>query len=396
MPKPKLLIIINRLVIGGQVFDTFPLANILLDDFEILIAYGKKEEDEIEANFLLAKYPFINVKKINSLQRSINPIIDVIALWHLIAMMYTFKPNIVHTHGAKSGMLGRLAAFIMGVKVTVHTFHGHLFHSYFSSFSTRLMIKIEKWLAKKTSAIIALSETQKLELQHWLGNDKSHKIHVINLGIDSYVNESIATLRQSFRQQYNVANDTVAIGILGRLVGIKNLSFFCVLANKLLAKNKERNLVFFVVGDGEEKKSMQNYFTANGIAYFETGNSYMQEPIIFTSWVTNMQAVIEGLDIVLITSFNEGTPMSLLEAQFYGKPVVAVNVGGVKDTFVNNESGFLIEGHNIDAFVEKITTLATDKTLRENMGARGKAFVKQRFSKHKEVDAISSLYFSLL
>ncbi len=397
MEKPKLLIIINRLVIGGQVFDTFPLANALLQNFDIQVLYGKKEADEIEADYLLEKYPLIIATKINMLQRSINPLKDIVALWKIIKILKTYKPNIIHTHGAKSGMLGRLAGFIVGVKATVHTFHGHLFHSYFSTFYTKVTILVERWLAKKTSAIIALSQTQKTELIHWLGAENSNKIKVINLGIDDNVYPNIGTHRSDLRNHYVIADDTIAIGILGRLVPIKNTPFFCALVKELLQTNINKRFVFFVVGDGEEKASMQSYFIKHQISFFEEEKSeYNNEQVIFTSWVKEMQQVIEGLDLVLITSFNEGTPMSLIEAQFCSKPVIAVNVGGVKDTLIDGETGFLIQSHNVESFIEKIVILSLDNSLKLEMGKNGRAFIQKTFSKQNEIEDMNKLYQSLI
>lgn len=162
--KPRLLIILNRFVIGGQAVDTIPLAWHLQKDFEIRILYGEKEKDEVEPGFLLKKYPGLHLKKIRFMRRSINPFIDVLAFFSVLGSIIGFKAHIVHTHGAKSGFTGRLAAWLCRVPVIIHTFHGHLFHSYFSSTVSSFISFTERATARITTAAIALSEAQKTEL----------------------------------------------------------------------------------------------------------------------------------------------------------------------------------------------------------------------------------------
>src|SRR5687768_7985377 len=141
--NPRLLIIINRFVIGGQAADTIPLLYHLKDKYLIKVIYGEKEADEIEPLFLLQQYPGLDLQKMPSLKRSINPFADVISTFRMYKLIKAFKPDIVHTHGAKSGLTGRIAAKIWGKAVLVHTFHGHLFHSYFNAFTTKAIIQTE-------------------------------------------------------------------------------------------------------------------------------------------------------------------------------------------------------------------------------------------------------------
>ena len=141
---PRLIIILNRFVIGGQAVDTIPLAWHLSNDFDILILYGEKEKDEVEPQFLLEQYPGLRLKKIKTLQRSINPFYDVVAFFSVLRTIINFKANIVHTHGAKSGFIGRLAAFMAGVPVIIHTFHGHFFHSVTFQVQCQFLLRLLK------------------------------------------------------------------------------------------------------------------------------------------------------------------------------------------------------------------------------------------------------------
>ncbi len=392
---PRLLIILNRFVIGGQAVDTLPLAYFLQKDFEILILYGEKEKDEIEPTFLLEKYPGLQLQKVQYLKRAVNPFVDIAAFCQLFTAILKFKPHIVHTHGAKSGILGRSAAFLAGVPVIIHTFHGHLFHSYFSKSVTRLVILIERFLAKFTTGFIALSNSQYSDLVERFKIATASKLKIIPLG---FINDDLQAknlLRIDFRKKYNLKDDDVAIGIVGRIVPVKNHFFFADVANKILKEHAVQNTAFFIIGDGDLKMELEQYFEKAHVPYSEKEISD-ENRVVFTSWLTNIPEVMSGLDIVVLTSLNEGTPLSLIEAQAYGKPVVATNVGGVSDTLIKNVTGFCIEKNDLNEFVSKVFLLVNDAAKRIEMGEAGAKFINQKFSKQKEIDMTKDFYFSLL
>jgi len=390
--KPRLLIILNRFVIGGQALDTIPLAYYLRNEFDIKIIYGCKETDETEPWFLLEKYKGLSFQNIPSLHRSINPLQDIKAYYAIQSVIKKFSPHIVHTHGAKSGLLGRYAAKNLGVPVILHTFHGHLFHSYFNSFFTRKLIGLEKWLLKFTTRVIALSDTQKKELQNVL-HVPAGKLVVIPLGIDYIDGEKHITYRSAFRSLYKISDNAICIGMLGRIVPIKNTLFFLQVATYVLKKYPLADVRFFIVGDGNEKEKLIQYLDEQDVIY-NTGTD--KDKVVFTSWVNDIQSVLDGLDIVALTSFNEGTPMSLIEAQMCVKPIVAVNVGGVADTMIAGETGYLLQHHNVVDFSEALIKLSGNDAIRKTMGAKGKSFAKDRFSKDAEVKSFSHLYHLLL
>jgi glycosyltransferase involved in cell wall biosynthesis len=393
--NPRLLIILNRFVIGGQASDTLSLAYYLKPNFEILILYGEKEKDEIETLFLLDKYPGLTVKKIKQLRRTINPVVDLLALITLLIIVRKFKPDIVHTHGAKTGILGRITAFFCNVPVIVHTFHGHFFHSYFSSFVSSLVAAVERLMAKITTAVVALSEDQKQDLVEVYKVTPPEKVHIIPLGFDLFPQTDLSRFRKSFRDKYGIDNNVIAIGIVGRIVPVKNHQLFLKVADKILNEKPQHPLAFFIVGDGELKASLQQNLKEKGINY-STDKYSDQKKIVFTSWVTSMEEVMNGLDIIVLTSLNEGTPLTLIEAQYFRKPVIATNVGGVKDTMEDGKTGFLVEPGNASAFADKLMALVNDPLLRETFGAAGKKLVEHRFFKRNEVSLTQKLYFSLL
>jgi len=389
--KPRLLIIHNRLVVGGPALDTIPLAYHLRNDFDIHILYGNKEEDETEPTYLLEKYSGLKMVKIQSLYRSPHPIRDYLSYRFIKKYIRSFNPQIVHTHGAKVGVFGRRAASKAKVPFILHTFHGHLFHSYFNKLLSSSLILIERRLLKYTNHIIAISKTQQQDLKLFLRIDDRNKIKLIPLGVD-YIDQSMQThYKQAFRRTYKLTDATVSIGILGRLVEVKNLGFFIEVVEEVL-KNCGANIRFFVTGDGLEKNAMMEQLKKRKIKFSESPHD--EAPVIFTSWVQNIQNVLAGLDIVVLTSHNEGTPMSLIEAQLSGKPVVAVNVGGVSDTMIDGETGILIATHDVKNFSKAVIRLIEDKLLRAELGENAKIFATKSFSKENEVNSFKALYNS--
>jgi glycosyltransferase involved in cell wall biosynthesis len=388
--KPRLLIFINRLVVGGQSIDTIPVAQQLSNEYDILIVYGQKEDDEMEYASLLNNNN-INFKKIFSLKRSISPLNDIHAFFTMRKLIRKFKPGILHTHGAKPGLIGRLAASFAGVPVIIHTFHGHLFHSYYNRSVSYAIVLMEKLLARISTKVVVLGNEQKKDIIDRYKIAPAEKVNLIPLGVDvdAYVNNA-TLLRANFRNSAHLSDDAVAICIIGRIVPVKNHRLFIDVIINLLSKIK-KNVKFFFIGDGYFKTKLQDYLAKAAITSSSDIHNCSAK-IIFTSWITPVTSILHGMDIVILTSLNEGTPLSLIEAQICSKPVVAVNVGGVRDTFVNNESGYLIEDHDVHQFTEKLLLLIKNKELRKTMGEKGYLFAKEKFSKQTEVDAFRKLY----
>jgi glycosyltransferase involved in cell wall biosynthesis len=391
--KPRLLFIVGRFVVGGHASDNIPLLYLLRNKYTIQIIYGRKEPDEMEPEFLLKQYPGLDVQKLPTLKRTINPFADLITLISLYKKVSRFRPDIIHTHGSKSGLAGRLAGWMYGKAVIIHTFHGHLFHSYFSPIVTKAIITVERLMSKITHAAIALGTSQKDDIVEKFKIFPAHKVSIIPLGMVEPDKNFIQ--RQNLRTFYKVRPEEITIAIVGRIVPIKNHIDFLKIACEILAAGV-KNVRFFIIGDGTDRRSLELFLQEKAIAYSVPENILNDSKIIFTSWISDMYSVIDELDIVALTSSNEGTPVSLIEAQLCSKPVVAYNVGGVKDTFVHNESGFLVDKGDIDLFAKKTIELINDKDLRTKMGIRGKGFASEKYSKEKEVAAIELLYTTLL
>ena len=356
--------------------------------------HGEKEKDEKDASPLLKKFS-LKGEYIPSLKRNINPVNDIRAFLKVYSVIKNFKPQIVHTHGSKSGLIGRLAAYRAKVPVIIHTFHGHLFHSYYNSFFSSVLKRSERQLSKITSTAIAISEWQKKELCELYKIAPAEKVKVIHLGITvQQSTEEKNQQRKSFREKYHVGDEVIAIGIVGRIVPIKNLSMFVQVAAEL-SETTKITLRFFIIGDGYLKKQVQDQCDSRKLSWTNNGTG-SGTSVIFTSWIDEIIPAILGLDIVVLTSNNEGTPMSIIEAQSCGKPVVATNVGGVRDTLIDEQTGFLVPPGDVQAMVKKLQYLVENAELRTQMGLRAREFASSQFSKQAEIENFRKLYNSAI
>jgi len=394
--KPRVLLFLNRLVIGGPAIDVISMAGFLQNDFELLIIYGEKESHEVEATYLLSKYPNLQLKKIPSLRRSINPFLNIAVFFSVIKIINSFKPSIVHTHGAVPGVVGRLAAFFCRIPVIIHTYHGHFFHSYFNKAFSAAIILIEKTLSKISTVIIATSSRQLKDLVDKYKIAPLNKVTVIELGIDdAFLAASSQEDTASFAAKYKVNADTIAVGIIARIVKVKNFPLFVEIVAKVLKKTNKK-IVFFVIGDGYMKADIQQLFSDKGIGWSSNEFPNIDASVIFTSWISNIGEALSALDIVVLTSNNEGTGLSLAESQYVGIPVVATNVGGVPDTVIDGKTGFLVSPTDADIFAQKLLLLIEDEPLRKEMGAAAKVFARNKFSKQQEIERLKQLYLKQL
>ncbi len=375
----KILRILNRFNVGGPTYNVAYLTKYISDEYETILVGGQKEEAEASSEYIL-KDLNIDYKIIPEIRREIQLKRDFQAFRKLVAIIREEKPDIVHTHASKAGILGRAAAIYCRVPHIYHTFHGHVFHSYFGKAKTQLFICIERFLAKKSTAIIAISEKQKHELGDIYKICKPEKIKVVPLGFDlARFSENQEEKRKQFRNTYNLQDDEIAIGIVGRLAKVKNHTFFIDAFKQCLQNCSNKKIKAFIIGDGELKEELQNYCTIQNIDYNTNTDSIFNKQIIFTSWIQTVDVAYAGLDIVALTSLNEGTPVSIIEAQAAGKPIVSTNVGGICDIVKENETA-LISDLNIDTFSHNLQKLIEDEKLRHQMSEASKSFSGERFS----------------
>ncbi|MFD1552766.1 hypothetical protein DNU06_08630 [Putridiphycobacter roseus] len=386
--KVKILRIINRFNLGGPTYNVTFLTAFLNDDFETLLLGGEPESQEGDAMFIPQKYG-VSPTIIPELQRSINWKQDRAAYKKIKAIMQEYQPDIVHTHASKSGAIGRLAAINLKVPVIVHTFHGHVFHSYFGKLKTQVYKTVERYLAKRSSAIIAISEQQKHELVNIHRIAKSDKVKVVNLGFDlSKFQSDMPQKRQDFSEKYEVSDAEICVGIIGRLTAIKNHDLFFDVIQEV-ASRSDKKIHFFIIGDGELKSELEKKAK-------QLLDMFPQIRITFTSWIKDVSIPLARLDIVCLTSLNEGTPVSLIEAQAAGVPVITTNVGGVKDIIHVGVTGLIVSSFDAIPFGTEILRLIEGDKLRTQMSQEGWAFVKEKFHFKTLCFNIESLYLDLL
>lgn len=393
---PKVLIIVNRFNIGGQVSNAAIIAKYLPKEYETLIIGGDIEPDEDSSIYWLEELelkPLI----IPEMKREINYKQDKLALKRVKEIIAEFKPDIVHTHAAKAGAIGRIAAKQMGVPVIIHTYHGHVFHSYFGKLKTSFYKSVERYLARKSSKIIVLSKEQQKEIVEEHKICPKEKTEIIPLGFDlSKFNSNQEEKRKSFRETYQINDDTVCVGIIGRLTSIKNHHFFIDVVEKVIQSKPKQSIKFFIIGDGELMSELQKICKKKNISFETPTNKNKDASIVFTSWIKEIDWTLAGLDIVALTSKNEGTPVSLIEAQAACKPIISTNVGGIKDIIIENETGFLTHKEDIDTFAMKLLTLIENKDLRKTMGEKGKQSIQKSFGYKRLINDIDNLYKKLL
>ncbi len=391
---PKILRIINRFNIGGPTYNVAYLSKYLAPEYETLLVGGAKDETEDSSEFILDKLglkPII----IAEMKREINFRNDRIAYQKLKQIIQEFKPDIVHTHAAKAGALGRLAAHACNVPAVVHTFHGHVFHSYFGKTKTAIFKSVERYLAKRSNAIIAISEKQKQELAFEHKICPPDKIKIIPLGFDlSRFREKQNEKRLAFRKEYEVEENEIAIVIVGRLVPVKNHPMF-LKALKIVKEKSQLPIRAFIVGDGEERNALEKLATEIGLD-FATEHKREKKVLTFTSWIKEVDQVLAGSDIVCLTSWNEGTPVSLIEAQAAGRAIITTNVGGVENVVLPNGTALLCEPGDEVGFAENLLALISDSEMRQKFGNAGWAVVSERYHYTRLVKDMAGLYHSLL
>lgn len=389
---PKVLRIINRFNLGGPTYNAAYLSKYLSSEYETLLVGGEKDESEDSSLHILDQLE-LNPVIIPEMKRSINFKNDRAAYKKIKKLIAEFQPDIVHTHASKAGALGRLAASKLNVPVILHTFHGHVFHSYFSRATTSFYKSVERNLAKKSTRIIAISDIQKEELGKIHGITSPDKIEVIPLGFDlKRFATNIEEKRKVFRSKWKIQEDEIAIGIIGRLVPIKDHIFFLRVAKEIL-KTTSKKVKFIIIGDGEEKQRLVDFCKSENLKYDDVKTN--NNPILFTSWIKEVDIALAGLDIVTLTSLNEGTPVSLIEAQAAGKPIVTTNVGGIENVVIKNKTALLSEVNDLETFTSNLLQLIENEDKRKSFSENGE-HVFDKFHFTRLVSDMETLYNRLL
>jgi len=392
---PKVLRIINRFNLGGPTYNVAYLTKYMAPEYETLLIGGVNDKTEANSEFI-PKSLGINPIIIPEMKRTLNPVNDIIAYNKIKKIIKDFKPDIVHTHASKAGALGRKAALSLKTPVIIHTFHGFVFDAYFGNIKSCLYKKTEHILAKKTTKIIAVSENQKQDLIYKYHICEKDKIEVIPLGFElNKFQENMKIKRKQFRIKYKIDDNEIAIGIIGRLVPIKNHQLF-IKALKYVSDNSNKKIRAFIIGDGEENANIKAKAKELNINFTDYNIKPQKSILTFTSWIKDIDFVMAGMDIITLTSLNEGTPVSLIEAQAANKPIVSTNVGGIEDVVIPNQTAILSDIKNENKFLQNLLSVVEDDILRSNLSKKGWNTVKNKFNYTRLINDMKNLYNNLL
>jgi len=332
-----------------------------LDPQEIqqLLVTGYCDEDEVD--FLETQAPDIEAVRIPGLGRAIRSTGDLRAFVRLVRAIRQFEPDVVHTHTAKAGVLGRLAARVSGRKISVvHTYHGHLLHGYFKPWKTRLMVHVERGLARITSQIVTVGMQVRRDLLNArIGRDEQYVVIRSGVRIKQPPDSFVA------RQQLGLPQRATIVAFVGRLTKVKRPDRFIEVARQLVAVNTEVH--FVVAGGGEDEAEIMDVAVA------------LQLPLTFLGWRSDIETVLAASDVIVLTSDNEGAPLSLIQAALVSIPAVATDVGSVSEVVVDGVTGLLCPPSS-ESIAEKLSMLIQDSQLRSKMGVEARKFAEENYN----------------
>lgn len=372
MERVKVLRIISRMNIGGPALQISGLMRGIDQgrvNQKLLTGYCKPDE----ADFIEIIAPDLKVQRINGLGRSINIVADISALLQIIKIIREFKPNFIHTHTAKAGVLGRIAGLLANRNAKlIHTYHGHLLTGYFSPIKTKSIILVERILAKFSYKLICVGSKVRDDLL---------KVKVGELGKYTIIGPGIKfgelPIRNLSRLSFNIDLDDIVIIFLGRITGIKRPDRFGNIVLNLARKYPKIRIL--IVGSGDLEESMHKKL------------SEIKERVNFLGWRSDVENILACADILLLTSDNEGTPTSVIQAGMAGVPTVATNVGSLPEVIQNGVTGILTDPDE-DALAMALESLVLDPELRKNLGENAKKDISRRYSFTRMVENYQNLY----
>lgn len=376
---PAVLRIITRLNIGGPSRHALLLSAALPSHgYSTHLAWGAISPGEGQ----VAVPTDVPNTHVPDLRREIRPGTDIRAFRELRRLARSRGPEIVHTHLAKAGALGRLAARRARVPVVVHTYHGHVLQGYFSPPASRAILLAEQRLARRTDALIAVSEQIRDGLVS-LGVGRPEQWRVIPLGLD--LSELLRPLPEpaTARRSLSLPDTGPTVGIVGRLTAIKDHATFLRAAARIAHAHPD--VTFVVAGDGELRPSLER-----------AARDLLGDRCRFLGWVMDLPTLYAALDVALLTSRNEGTPVALIEAAASGRPVVATRVGGVADVVVEGRTGHLAPPGDAAAIAGHVLRLLADPGEATALGAAGREWVAGRFGVDRLANDLALLYQELL
>lgn len=387
MSEPvRVLRVIARLNVGGPALHVSTLAHGLQGrGYETTLVAGDVAPGE-ESMAFVAERAGVEIVRVPGLSRELSPARDALATLRLARLIRRLRPHILHTHTAKAGAVGRAAALLAGGRrppVVVHTFHGHVLSGYFGRAGSLVFRAVETALARSSDALVAVSPEVRDELVR-IGVAPAEKFAVVRLGIELEPRVRCTEDPAEARRRIGVGSDRFVVGWFGRMTAVKRTDDLLA----MLAALRERGVdaLLLLVGDGTDRARLEQLARDRGLA----------KACLFLGYQTDVAPWYAICDAVALTSANEGTPVTIIEALAAGRPAVATKVGGVADVVEDGETGFLVRAGDTDALAERLELLARDPARRHAMGAAGRARVLERYAVSRLVDDVDELYRALL
>jgi glycosyltransferase involved in cell wall biosynthesis len=371
----RVLRVIARLNVGGPALQAAVLSRDLDPDrFEqrlVAGALGPREGD-----YVALRAPDLQVSYLPGLGRAPHAVDDLRALAGLVQTIRRFRPDIVHTHTAKAGVLGRLAARMCGVPATVHTFHGHLLNGYFSPLVSRGVVDVERIFARGTTRLVAVGDQVRRDLLA-AGIGRPDQYTVVAPG----VRLPPPPPRAMARHQLGLPTDRRVVSFVARLTAVKRPDRFAQMAAIVASRHPET--LFVAVGDGELAGDLASRAATAGV------------PLRLLGWRSQMEAVYAASDVVVLTSDNEGMPVSLIEAQAAGVPCVTTRVGSAPEVIADGETGF-VTGSDPSELARAVDRLLEDEVLRSSMGRAAARRAESRFGPERLASDVARIYEEVL
>jgi glycosyltransferase involved in cell wall biosynthesis len=397
--------VITRLNIGGPSYQSIFLTERLQDEeFQSLLLCGDvgPREGSMEPLAEERKIPF---EHIPGLGREISPKSDLATVFHLYRAMRRYRPAIVHTHLAKAGAVGRLAARLARVPAVLHTYHGHVFHGYFSKRKSQLFIRIERWLASRTDRIVVLGSAQEKEILGF-GVGCRAQMRRIPLGLELEPFLTAEQYRGQLKAELGIPQTVPLVGIVARLVPIKAHRLFLDAAQRVAQQRPDTH--FAIIGDGDLRDELEA--RARELGFRVVGHDRPRNPpqpdgalerdrvgvMHFLGFRSDLPCIYADLDVVVLCSLNEGLPVTIIEALAACRPVVATSVGGVGDLVIPEETGTIVPSGDAETLADGIEKLLADPAEAARLARQGRSHVYPRLSVSRLEKDIRALYRELL
>jgi glycosyltransferase involved in cell wall biosynthesis len=374
MSTLRILRVIARMNVGGPALQVTALADGLDPRrFEQRLLVGDVEEGE--ADYLALRAPHVAAERVHGLGRTPSPIGDLRALASIRRVIREFRPHVVHTHTAKAGVLGRTAAMLARSPIRVHTFHGHLLHGYFSPFVTKAVVAAERAYARRTTRLVAVGARVRDELLA-AGIGRPEQYVVVPPGIQL----PPAPTREAARAALGVAGEHPTVAFVARLTPVKRPDRFADVARRVAASQPDA--IFLVAGEGDRLDDLRHRLAPLG------------NRVRFLGWRSDVEVIYAAADMVLLTSDNEGMPVSLIEAASVGCPAVTTRVGSAHEVVLDGQTGLVVDV-DAEALARATLELLGDRAVRDRFATAARAHARDHFSSERLVSDTARLYDEL-